>query len=65
MSMEVIMSSTIFGINVRLYTTANRYNSNYGDGYVEGGLNPIGWENYMDRYWLCMFWSIQSITSIG
>mmetsp|Transcript_20730 Transcript_20730/g.46032 ORF Transcript_20730/g.46032 Transcript_20730/m.46032 type:complete len:584 (-) Transcript_20730:831-2582(-) len=33
--------------------------------YVEGGLDPIGWSNAMDRYWLCLFWSIQSITSIG
>ena len=37
----------------------------YNGSYVEGGLNPIGWENYLDRYWLCLFWSIQSITSIG
>eukprot|EP00956_Cyclotella_meneghiniana_P024715 scaffold50014_cov66-Cyclotella_meneghiniana.AAC.7 len=29
---------------------SNWYFSNYGDEYVEGGLNPIGWENYMDRY---------------
>jgi hypothetical protein len=34
--------------------------------YVPGpGLNPIGYSNYMDRYWLCIFWAIQTITSIG
>lgn len=34
--------------------------------YVEGpGLNPIGYPQYMDRYWLCLFWAIQTITSIG
>ena len=32
---------------------------------MEGGLNPIGWEHSWDRYFLCLFWSIQSITSIG
>lgn len=37
----------------------------HGSSYVEGGLNPIGWENSIPRYWLCLFWSIQSITSIG
>lgn len=33
--------------------------------YVGRGLNPIGYGNYMDRYWLCLFWSIQTATSIG
>eukprot|EP00585_Thalassiosira_rotula_P005600 CAMPEP_0196149044 /NCGR_PEP_ID=MMETSP0910-20130528/29000_1 /TAXON_ID=49265 /ORGANISM="Thalassiosira rotula, Strain GSO102" /LENGTH=574 /DNA_ID=CAMNT_0041411893 /DNA_START=89 /DNA_END=1813 /DNA_ORIENTATION=+ len=37
----------------------------YNSSYVEGGLNPIGWENAIPRYWLCLFWAIQSITSIG
>ena len=37
----------------------------YHTSYVEGGLNPIGWKNVMPRYWLCLFWAIQSITSIG
>jgi len=37
----------------------------YNNSYVEGGLNPIGWENAIPRYWLCLFWAIQSITSIG
>ncbi|KAL3817490.1 hypothetical protein ACHAXA_007080 [Cyclostephanos tholiformis] len=33
--------------------------------YVEGGLDPIGWENAMSRYFLALFWAVQSITSIG
>lgn len=33
--------------------------------YVDGGINPIGWENDIERYGLSLFWSIQSITSIG
>lgn len=37
----------------------------YNTSFVEGGLNPIGWSNVMSRYWLCLFWAIQSITSIG
>lgn len=37
----------------------------YENSYVEGGLNPIGWNNPIPRYWLCLFWAIQSITSIG
>ncbi len=37
----------------------------YKNSYIEGGLNPIGWENAMPRYWMCVFWAIQSITSIG
>jgi len=37
-----------------------------GNWYVPGpGLNPIGYSNFMDRYWLCLFWAIQTITSIG
>ncbi|KAL7495293.1 hypothetical protein ACHAWT_006619 [Skeletonema menzelii] len=38
-----------------------------GNWYVPDspGLNPIGYANYMDRYWLCLFWAIQTITSIG
>lgn len=45
----------------RVNWITNWYNSNY----IKGGLNPIGWENEMDRYWLALFWAIQSITSIG
>lgn len=40
--------------------------SNWYDGsFIEGGINPIGWENHIDRYGLSLFWSIQSLTSIG
>jgi hypothetical protein len=45
--------------------TVNWISNWYNSSYVEGGLNPIGGENAMSRYWLCLFWSIQSITSIG
>jgi len=37
----------------------------YGSSYVEGGINPIGWESDIDRYALSLFWTIQSLTSIG
>ncbi len=37
----------------------------YESSYVEGGLNPIGWTNTMSRYFISLFWAIQSITSIG
>ena len=32
---------------------------------VDGGLQPIGWFNDVDRYVLSLFWAIQTITSIG
>jgi hypothetical protein len=48
-----------------LSDTVNWISNWVNNSYVEGGLNPIGWENYMSRYWLCLFWAIQSITSIG
>ena len=48
-----------------LLSSLNWISNWYNGSYVDGGLNPIGWENYLDRYWLCLFWSIQSITSIG
>ena len=35
------------------------------ESYVDGGLNPVGFSNAIPRYLLCLFWSIQSITSIG
>ena len=35
------------------------------ESYVDGGLYPIGFSNAIPRYFLCLFWSIQSITSIG
>ena len=28
-------------------------------------MNPIGWHNALSRYFLVLFWAIQSITSIG
>lgn len=37
----------------------------YETSYVEGGIDPIGWTNDIDRYALSLFWSVQSITSIG
>ena len=37
----------------------------YESNYVEGGVNPIGYDNDIDRYALSLFWSIQSVTSIG
>jgi hypothetical protein len=37
----------------------------YEDNNVPGSINPIGEENFMDRYVLALFWSIQTITSIG
>lgn len=48
-----------------LGTTVNWISNWYDSNYIEGGLNPIGLEQFMDRYWLCCFWAIQSITSIG
>jgi len=37
----------------------------FESNYVEGGVNPIGYDNDIDRYALSLFWSIQSVTSIG
>ena len=48
-----------------LLTTTNWISNWYTKEYTEGGLNPIGWEHSWDRYFLCLFWSVQSITSIG
>ncbi len=48
-----------------LLETPNWLGNWYNTSYVQGGLNPIGWANAMPRYWLCLFWAIQSITSIG
>ena len=48
-----------------LGTSINWISYWYDNSYVEGGLNPIGWNNPIPRYFLCLFWSIQSITSIG
>mmetsp|Transcript_49400 Transcript_49400/g.74572 ORF Transcript_49400/g.74572 Transcript_49400/m.74572 type:complete len:577 (-) Transcript_49400:272-2002(-) len=37
----------------------------YNNNYEEGMINPIGEGQNLDRYILSMFWSIQTITSIG
>jgi len=44
---------------------ANWISNWYESSYVEGGINPIGWQSDIDRYALSLFWSIQSLTSIG
>lgn len=48
-----------------LLTTTNWISHWYNTSYVEGGLQPIGWDHPWDRYFLSLFWSVQSITSIG
>ena len=52
-----------FGDN--LLNTTNWIHGWYDDHYIEGGLNPIGWDHPWDRYFLSLFWSVQTITSIG
>ena len=37
----------------------------YNGYYVDGGINPYGWDQSLGRYALSLFWSIQSVTSIG
>lgn len=32
---------------------------------IQGGLFALGWDNSTGRYWLCMFFASQTITSIG
>jgi len=32
---------------------------------IPGGLYAIGWGNAYNRYWLCIFWASQTVTSIG
>lgn len=49
----------------KLQTSTNWISNWYNNNNIDGGLNPIGWDNPWDRYFLCLFWSIQSITSIG
>ena len=44
---------------------ANWISNWYELSYVKGGIDPIGWQNDIDRYALSLFWSIQSLTSIG
>lgn len=42
---------------------ANWYTGN-AEG-VAGTINPLGYDNHLDRYVLSLFWAIQTITSIG
>jgi len=49
----------------KMLGSVNWIHSWYENNYVEGGINPIGRENFLDRYILSLFWSIQTITSIG
>ena len=37
----------------------------YKNNYETGGLDPLGWDNDLNRYVLSLFWAIQTITSIG
>lgn len=37
----------------------------YKTSFVKGGLNPVGYQNTIPRYFLALFWAIQSLTSIG
>lgn len=37
----------------------------YEGNYVEGGLDPLGWDQDVERYVLSLFWACQTITSIG
>ena len=62
--------SFIAFIQVKSFGTALEEETNwisnwYDANYVEGGINPTGWQNDIDRYALSLFWAIQSITSIG
>jgi len=50
---------------VQIKSTNNWINLWYTNSYVEGGLDPIGWDRDTDRYVLSLFWAIQTITSIG
>ena len=53
------------GFGSELDEQANWISNWYKSNQIEGGINPIGWENDIDRYALSLFWSIQSLTSIG
>jgi hypothetical protein len=48
-----------------LMGTPNWIGNWFDNSYVEGGLNPIGWFQDVDRYILSLFWAVQTITSIG
>jgi len=57
---------TQFNFSVEGITTSlNWINNWYQNSYIEGGINPLGDENFMDRYVLSLFWAVQTITSIG
>jgi len=57
---------TQFDFSVEGITTSlNWINNWYQNSYIEGGINPLGDENFMDRYVLSLFWAVQTITSIG
>jgi hypothetical protein len=68
------LETNSFGLN--LYRTPNwignwynmSYNSNFTDARVPprpGGLNPIGWDRYFDRYVLSWMFAAQTLTSVG
>jgi len=48
-----------------LLTTPNWIAFWYNNSHVEEGLNPVGPDSSIDRYILSLFWSVQTITSIG
>ena len=62
-SFIAFIQSLSFGDSLR--EEANWISYWYESSYIEGGINPIGWNNNIDRYALSLFWSIQTITSIG
>jgi hypothetical protein len=49
----------------KLLATPNWISGWYSDNATDGGLNPLGWDQAIDRYILSLFWAIQTITSIG
>ena len=48
-----------------LNNTTNWISNWYNADGPPGSLDPMGYSNFMDRYWLCLFWAIQTITSVG
>jgi glycine/D-amino acid oxidase-like deaminating enzyme len=55
------------GYSNKLHSAIECQNSNphFKKDYVKGGLNPLGYQNAIPRYFLSLFWAIQSMTSIG
>jgi len=49
----------------QLMATPNWIAGWYSDNSTNGGLNPLGWDQAIDRYVLSLFWAIQTLTSIG